>query len=347
MKNSTRAFTLVELLVVIAIIGILVAMLLPAVQAAREAARRSQCQHHLAQLIIAVNNYEMAHTAYPTGTIAAAGPVRSVPQGYHHGWTSQLLPYLEQGLTYRHVDRSVSVYDAQNAEVRAHNIGVFRCPSSWLGGPGYSDYAGLQHDLEAPIDVANDGVFFLNSHIRYQDISDGSSQTFFIGEKLATAGDLGWMSGTRSILRNTGTRLNAALALSPGQSPLVKPSGPPGSERAAPGGAAVSPAAAQPAPGSSAADAAAPREETATSADETKTHVDETGAPAGASENNSIQFGQPLGPLAVGGFASDHTGGANFAFGDGSVRFISETISTAVYQQLGNRHDGQLIDGEF
>lgn len=336
MTKETRAFTLVELLVVIAIIGILIAMLLPAVQAAREAARRSQCQHHLAQLIIAVNNYEMAHTAYPTGTIAAAGPVRSVAQGYHHGWTTQLLPYVEETMTYRHIDPALSVYDAGNAKVRAHNIAVYRCPSAWLGGPGYSDYAGLQHDLEAPIDVANDGVFFLNSHVRYQDISDGSSQTFFLGEKLATAGDLGWMSGTRAILRNTGTRLNAALSLTAGQPALRAPVGAPGTEEAAD----VTPTT------TTSADAVA-EAQPATPAQDAQNTQEEAAAEASQVESASIKFGQPVGPLAVGGFASDHPSGANFAFGDGSVRFISETISTAVYQQLGNRHDGKLMDGGY
>ena len=328
MKKDIRAFTLVELLVVIAIIGIMVAMLLPAVQAAREAARRSQCQHHLVQLIIAINNYEMAHTTYPTGTVAAAGPVRSVAQGYHHGWTTQLLPYLEQGVVYRSIDRSVSVYDANNAKVRAYNVVTYRCPSSWLGGPGYSDYAGVQHDVETPIDTTNDGIFFLNSQVRYQDVSDGSSQTFFIGEKLATVGDLGWISGTRAILRNTGTRLNAALALSAAQPRLVKPFRPPGVEDTL----------------DTSADAAG---DTLSPAEDTENPTAEADVPPNEAESSMIRFGQPIGPLSVGGFASDHAAGANFALGDGSVRFISETISTAVYQQLGNRHDGQLIDGEF
>src|ERR1044071_4219572 len=69
------AFTLVELLVVIAIIGVLVALLLPGVQAAREAARRSMCCGHLNQLILAVHNYEMAHGCYPPGTLDATGPI--------------------------------------------------------------------------------------------------------------------------------------------------------------------------------------------------------------------------------------------------------------------------------
>ncbi len=326
MKKDIRAFTLVELLVVIAIIGILVSMLLPAVQAAREAARRSQCQHHLTQLIIAINSYEMAHTVYPTGTVAAAGPVRSVPQGYHHGWTTQILPYLEQGVVYRNIDRSVSVYHADNAKVRAHNVAFYRCPSSWLGGRGYSDYAGLQHDLEAPIGASNDGIFFLNSRIRYQDVSDGSSQTFFIGEKLTTTGDLGWISGTRAILRNTGTPLNTMLELFGGQTSLLAPVGPPG--RATGGNTRADDDDAEGTPSGDAAD----------------TPVDD---PPGEAEASTIKFGQPIGPLAVGGFASDHAAGANFAFGDGSIRYISETISILVYQRLGNRHDGQLIQMEF
>jgi len=78
-SRRTNGFTLVELLVVIAIIGILVALLLPAVQAAREAARRSQCQNHLSQLILAVHNYEMAHQVFPPGTINPTGPIVNVP----------------------------------------------------------------------------------------------------------------------------------------------------------------------------------------------------------------------------------------------------------------------------
>jgi len=79
-------------------------------------------------------------------------------------------------------------------------------------------------------------------------------------------------------------------------------------------------------------------------ADNTPADADD---PSGEANGNTIRFGQPIGPLAVGGFASDHPAGANFGFGDGSVRYISQTISIIVYQQLGNRHDGMLIQGEF
>src|SRR5690606_29760896 len=74
--------------------------------------------------------------------------------------------------------------------------------------PTQSCYAAVHHDVEAPIDVDNHGVFFLNSRIRYEDIIDGSSQTLFLGEVIAEQGGLGWMSGTRATLRNMGTPIN-------------------------------------------------------------------------------------------------------------------------------------------
>ena len=98
------AFTLVELLVVIAIISILVALLLPAVNAAREAARRTQCKNNVAQLGLALHNYEMAHENLPPGVVNANGPIRSVPEGNHTSWTVQILPMIEEGAAYAAFD---------------------------------------------------------------------------------------------------------------------------------------------------------------------------------------------------------------------------------------------------
>jgi len=122
--KQTKAFTLVELLVVIAIIGILVALLLPAVQAAREAARRMSCTNNLAQLAIAVQGYESAFRVYPPGTIAETGPIVNVAQGYHHNWLAKLLPYMEEQNAYQHIDFSVSVYDEKNKPVRDVRIDI-------------------------------------------------------------------------------------------------------------------------------------------------------------------------------------------------------------------------------
>ncbi|MHB0956955.1 MAG: DUF1559 family PulG-like putative transporter [Pirellulaceae bacterium] len=208
-----RGFTLVELLVVIAIIGVLVALLLPAVQAAREAARRMSCTNNLTQLILAVQNYEMSFRAYPPGTVNDSGPIQNVAQGYHHNWISQLLPFIEEQNIYDHIDFQVGVYDDKNLEARQTRIEILACPSSphrgeeiWL-----TNYAGCHHDEEAPIDKDNHGVFFLNSSVRPLDVTDGTSHTLFIGEKVSDPKietELGWMSGTRATLRNTGTPLN-------------------------------------------------------------------------------------------------------------------------------------------
>jgi prepilin-type N-terminal cleavage/methylation domain-containing protein/prepilin-type processing-associated H-X9-DG protein len=204
-------FTLVELLVVIAIIGILVGLLLPAVQSAREAARRLSCTNNLTQIALAIQNYEMTFQCYPAGTAEAAGPIVNTANGYHHNWLTQLLPYLEESVTYDHIDFSAGVYDAQNATVRTVRIPVYRCPSDWESWPGngLSNFAGLHHDVDAAIDDDNNGVFFLNSFVRYDQITDGSSHTIFVGEKCSERqADLGWMSGTRWTLRNTGVPIN-------------------------------------------------------------------------------------------------------------------------------------------
>jgi prepilin-type N-terminal cleavage/methylation domain-containing protein/prepilin-type processing-associated H-X9-DG protein len=283
--RSRRGFTLIELLVVIAIIAVLIALLLPAVQAAREAARRSQCINNLMQLSIALQNYESAHEVLPPGVVNDTGPIREAPKGYHYSWMTQILPYIERKNIFSHIDFSVGAYDTHNSSARDMFINVFLCPSDngWGGtGPGSNSYAACHHPVEAPIAADNKGVFFLNSSVRYEDISDGTSQTVFLGEKLVSTTDLGWMSGTRATLRNTGTLVNGGLRGMMGGS--VPVDGDDGSSGEAPG------------PG-----------------------------------------------LMVGGYSSRHPGGANFAFGDGSVRFLKNSINPKVFRCLGNRADGEMI----
>lgn len=211
--RKQSAFTLVELLVVIAIIGLLVALLLPAVQASREAARRAQCANRLAQLIIATHNYEYSHRVFPAGVVNDTGPILTQELGYHMSWVVQLLPYIEEQNAFRAVDFSVGVYAPANAPVRAHRVATLICPSTWDEpnanvAPCY--YAGVHHDVEAPIDADNHGVFFLNRFLRYEDVSDGLAYTIFYGEKFLDTVELGWMSGTRATLRNTGAPLSVA-----------------------------------------------------------------------------------------------------------------------------------------
>ncbi len=201
-RQCRAAFTLVELLVVIAIISVFIAMMLPAVQASRETARRNECINNLSQLMFATQHYQSAHEYYPPGVIDDHGPIHSEPSGKHQNWIIQLLPYMEELPKYKHIAKTESVYADANAPVRKLAVTLLQCPSDWRDdlALGVSNYAACHHDVEAPIDVDNHGVFFLNSRIRYEDITDGASHTIFIGEKIAEPNDLGWMSGTRADL---------------------------------------------------------------------------------------------------------------------------------------------------
>lgn len=204
--RSRTGFTLVELLVVIAIIGILVGLLLPAVQAAREAARRSQCLNNLMQLGLAVHHYEFNYEHLPAGVINPEGPIRNEPIGQHVSWIAQILPYIEEGNAFKRFDVEAGAYAEENLPVRQHSIDVLICPSS--PNPkrddkiAVSNYVGCYNDREAPIDADNNGLLFLNSRIRFADISDGSTYTLLLGETVVSRDNLGWTSGTRATLRN-------------------------------------------------------------------------------------------------------------------------------------------------
>jgi prepilin-type N-terminal cleavage/methylation domain-containing protein/prepilin-type processing-associated H-X9-DG protein len=289
-------FTLIELLVVMAIIAVLISLLLPAVQAAREAARRCSCVNNLVQISIAIQNYESSHEMLPPGVINASGPIANTPTGYHMSWITQILPFIEQKNAFNKTNFNAGAYDPFNATVRRHVMNGFMCPSenfsTGTGKPATTNYAGCHHPVEAPIDAGNMGVFFLNSRIRYDDVTDGTANTLFVGEKLRDGTELGWMSGTRSTLRNLGHAVNSTVP-------------------AAGGGA--------------------------TSEDDEEDDTERV---------KPVAEGDPAAILIVGGYGSKHPGGANFAFGDGSVRFIKATISPKVLRLLGNRADGELIGGD-
>ncbi len=296
--HRQTGFTLVELLVVIAIIGILIALLLPAVQAAREAARRTQCVNNLAQLALGMQSYESSFESLPPGVLNPSGPIHCVTMGQHISWLAHLLPRIEQRNAYNLLDFAAGAYAPANAPVRNWQAQVFVCPSDgglpWTGpgGLGVTSYAGCHHDLEAPIDADNHGVLFLNSRVRLAEITDGTSQTLLLGHKRLGAADLGWLSGTRSTLRNTGNPINASTV----------------------GGGVLA-------------------------------QIGETTGPARVPIVNPAAPALNANPaLVVGGFESDHPGGITTIFADGSVHFLSETTNPTVFQQLGHRADGKLLD---
>lgn len=214
-----NAFTLVELLVVIAIIGVLVGLLLPAVQAAREAARRMSCSNNMMQITLGIHHHEFNLEHLPDGVTGGPGPIRNEENADTHlGWMARILPYIEQQNAFEMMDFTKSAYATENAEVRAAQIPTYLCPSNPMAygdnnvNPvGTSHFAGCQHDVEAPIDVDNNGVLFLNSSLRFAQITDGSSNTILIGETLGDKDALGWITGTRATLRNTGQFKNLKL----------------------------------------------------------------------------------------------------------------------------------------
>src|SRR5579863_3544458 len=192
-KDKARAFTLVELLVVVAIITVLIGLLIPAVIQARDGARRLQCRNNLMQIGQALRNYESAHDCLPPGSVDPNRPIKSQNQGYHVGWIVQILPQLEQSNVSAAFDFSVGIYDAKNKQATGAALEVLRCPLT-----GQMAYSACHHDVEAPIDIDNHGVMFLNSSICREDIRDGISNTIYVGE--AGPIGLGWASGTRSTL---------------------------------------------------------------------------------------------------------------------------------------------------
>ena len=212
-RSDRAAFTLVELLVVIAIIGVIIGLMLPAIQGMRELARRSNCRQNLVQISLALSSYNMQQGHYPIGTQAKTGPIASEPQGFHHNWAAAILPELDAEVVYKAIDQSVSVYAKQNAKVRNLRIPTYICPSATRIRHNATCYAGVTGSAETPIDTTNNGTFILNRAITDDDITDGLGYTLFIGEMLSPyTEDLGWMSGTRSSLRDAGHPINAELA---------------------------------------------------------------------------------------------------------------------------------------
>lgn len=202
-KKSLRSgFTLVELLVVIAIIGILVALLLPAVQAAREAARRTQCKNNLKQIGLALHNYHDTQKSFPPGTVWGTGARYSNPRT--GGYIMHIFPYLEQSNVYDKIDFSVSGilwYYGNNKAMTSATVETLLCPSDGEGGTHAIDptqgpimksnylgfYSGYQQGDIFTTDPNKRAVFGGNRGASLADITDGTSNTMIVGEFLTGA----------------------------------------------------------------------------------------------------------------------------------------------------------------
>ncbi len=310
-SRQRHGFTLVELLVVIAIIGILIGMLLPAVQQVREAARRTQCANNIRQLALACHNYESANMAFPPGLNVpldngSGGTIdgdrfplvqRTPKENRFGSWMVWILPFIEQNnvftqldLTVRELDFNADGRDAIGSEV----ISSYLCPSDvsdtivnpfgdfWFGCNSYFGVAGQEGWFLA--NLTNDGMLYHNSEVTFGMISDGSSNTFLIGERFSE--DLEW-PGFRTFRGWAWSSAFSARDCIIGMRAEVNYRLPPGSG---------------PNPGFDLTD------------------------------------------LKFNSFSSGHPGGANFAASDGSVHFIGleSSGSLELLENLAIRNDGNV-----
>lgn len=316
-RADDRAFTLVELLVVIAVIGILIALLLPAVQAARESARRTGCTNNLKQLGLAFQNFHSANKRFPPAYESSALPsepggtpdpvTRDRAPGW--AWGMLLLPFMEGQSLQNSLDRKLPCWHADNAAAARTQVGLFLCPSATdaeqpfdvrsesgtrlatFGRSCYVASVGQEEPWGTTTDDYTgiaDGPLYRNSKTRAADITDGLSKTVFLGEHHPILSSKTWVG--------------------------VVP------------GASV-----------------CPTERFAfSSCDFAATLVQVHSGPASAEFPPAIH--PPNSPLChVCQMYAEHPGGCNILLGDGSVRFVSELVNQLTWAALASRAKGDTV----
>jgi prepilin-type N-terminal cleavage/methylation domain-containing protein len=241
-----RGFTLIELLVVIAIIAILVALLLPAVQQVREAARKSQCQDHLHNIAVAMHNYEVNFKTLMPGFVRQATNTQPSDQAANWSWNAMIMPFVEQKAAYDRVQPgsmpmtfALNAANAAKRDVMQEPIDLFRCPSdngedrndahvdrryhddaSTTRHTATMNYVGVNSSNQirqnygvTPTDA--NGVFYMNSKTTFAKITDGTSNVLFVGErswkKADTSGNLPYAANLWGI-NGPGGNMNGGMA---------------------------------------------------------------------------------------------------------------------------------------
>ncbi|MBX6311952.1 MAG: DUF1559 domain-containing protein [Isosphaeraceae bacterium] len=354
-RTRYRGFTLIELLVVIAIIGVLIAHLLPAVQAAREAARRIQCTNNLKQLGLALHNYETALGAWPM-PIVLSGTGNTTT--YTTGWSAQarLLPYLEGNATFNAANLSVFKEDPPNSTVITLSVSTLLCPSEVKPQPSVHDY-GVSAVTNYGVcegdwfvwggfnGPENRSAFGPNRSRRLSDITDGLSQTLVMAEVKAYQASSIRLADVTDGLSNT-----VAFSEVKAYQPALHDGG-------LPTGVGVPPPASPNELG--AYPGTFDREWSHT--EWVSGHILHSGMSSGFPPNTvipSVNSGQQydidftssrLGTsdtrqtYLVVTSRSYHPGGVNTLMLDGSVRFAKSSISQATWRALGTRAGGEVI----
>ncbi len=344
LRFRKRGFTLVELLVVIAIIGILIALLLPAVQAAREAARRSQCTNNLKQLGLALQNYHDVTKSFPPSGILCGDlrvpPVPSTPSAvpYHHTWLVMILPYVEQKALYDQIDKSRPIYNTpllgSTELAMSKQVQAFLCPSNPVLDLGktrnmaYTNYAASEgyhwwttatvdtnwgywavfQGTKSPVDLS--GMFTILQTRTMSDLLDGTSNTIAIAEVNSTGYKNGPIttSGTGVPRLDTNERVFRAAFVFTGTNGECCETG----RWRNPDGSGPSTAA--------------------------------RWFPGASPHAFSPTFLAAWGPNANWHGASRlHPGGLNAGFADGSVRFFAQTIEWHIWAKLNAISDGHSV----
>ncbi|MFM1801170.1 MAG: hypothetical protein RJA81_522 [Planctomycetota bacterium] len=321
-NQNSRGFTLIELLVVIAIIAVLISLLLPAVQSAREAARRAQCTNNLKQLGLALHNYENAHGVLPPGRTS-----------YPHLWSgiSQLLPYVEQSFVYSAINfnhgpvTAGGVSGEPNVTAVKVIIRTLMCPSdpksdavspqfgptNYLGNAGTGNYNGGSFRIDAG--PMPNGLFFDRYSVRFAAVTDGLSNTVALSENLKGTGN------AMNSVGLSGINVKTHIALI----------------------------------GTSATDT------TESACNASTSWVGDRGQEwcRGSfvmSNYNHYYTPNSKNPdctnpgraKAITSARSSHPGGVNVALGDGSIRFIKDTIALETWRALSSRNGGELLSSD-